>query len=130
MSKSLLSLILPVRSRTEPGKGRRTWGITVVTAAIVLASGVTMAWAAGFTVSQQDRIFHPDRLSIAVGGTVQFVNDDGQLLHHAYVHTPEFSFDSGEQEPGSRMNVVFPVAGTFTVLCAIHPKMQLVVTVK
>ena len=115
---------------------RQTLGIAAGSAAMVVMAGVAlafsagMAWAGMVSVSQKDRIFHPGELTIAVGDTVRIVNDDGELIHHAYVHTPQFSFDSGEQEPGSKTDIVFPVAGTFTVLCAIHPKMRLVVTVR
>ena len=109
---------------------RRNGAIMLGTAALVVAAGLVGARAAVFTVSQKNRVFQPGTLSIAVGDTVRIVNDDGELLHHAYVKTPQFSFDSGEQEPGSKTDVVFSVPGTFTVLCAIHPKMRLVVTVK
>ena len=105
-------------------------GMAATAMAATVAAGLGVAWAATFTVSQKDRVFQPGTLTIARGDTVRIVNDDGELLHHAYVKTPQFSFDSGEQEPGSKTDVVFSVAGTFTVLCAIHPKMRLVVTVK
>ena len=52
------------------------------------------------------------------------------LLHHAYVDSPQFKFDSADLEPGSKVDITFPVAGTFQVLCAIHPKMKLAVRVK
>jgi plastocyanin len=81
-------------------------------------------------VSQQERIFHPNRLEITRGDTVGVLNDDGELLHHAYIATDEFNFDSGEQQPGSTTDIRFTKAGTFTVRCRIHPKMSLVVTVK
>ncbi|MGC1464444.1 MAG: hypothetical protein WA792_01800 [Pseudolabrys sp.] len=61
---------------------------------------------------------------------MQIVNDDGDLLHHAYIDSDKFTFDSGDQEPGSKTNIVFTVPGTFNVLCAIHPKMKLVVHVR
>lgn len=80
-------------------------------------------------VSQKGRAFNPGELDINKGETVQIFNDDGDLLHHAYVESDQFNFDSGDQEPGSRTNVRFPVAGTFTVLCGIHPKMKLEVRV-
>ena len=51
-------------------------------------------------------------------------------MHHAYVDDPEFSFDSGDQEPGAKADIVFTKPGTFDVLCGIHPKMKLVVTVR
>jgi|SRR6185437_1249984 len=83
-----------------------------------------------YSVSQKGREFHPRDLIIKTGETVQIVNDDGDLLHHAYIDSDKFTFDSGDQEPGSKTNIVFTVPGTFNVLCAIHPKMKLVVHVR
>jgi plastocyanin len=51
------------------------------------------------------------------------------FLHHAYLTSPTFEFDSNDQKPGSSFTVVFPVAGNFTVRCGIHPKMKLMVKV-
>ena len=82
------------------------------------------------TVSQKGREFHPAEIAIKRGETISIVNDDGDLLHHAYVDAPAFSFDSGDQKPGSVTPVAFPVTGDFKVLCAIHPKMLLVVHVR
>ena len=83
-----------------------------------------------YVVSQKGRQFHPNELTIKQGDTIQIVNDDGDLRHHAYVHSESFNFDSGDQEPGSKTNITFPVRGDFNVRCAIHPKMLLVVHVK
>ena len=82
------------------------------------------------TVSQKGREFHPTEISISRGDTIRIVNDDGDLLHHAYVDSAAFSFDSGDQKPGSITSVTFPATGDFNVLCAIHPKMLLVVHVR
>jgi len=40
------------------------------------------------------------------------------------------SFDSGSMEEGESLTVKFKKSGTFNVKCAIHPKMNLEVTVK
>jgi plastocyanin len=93
-------------------------------------SGAAWTAQAPYIVSQKGRAFHPLTLTINRGDTVRIVNDDGDLLHHAYVESDTFSFDSGDQLPGSKTDVVFSVSGTFNVLCGIHPKMKLVVTVK
>ncbi len=85
--------------------------------------------AAGHLVSQRGRAFQPGGLAIARGDTVTIVNDDSDLLHHVFIEAAYFSFDSGDQEPGSRTPVTFTEAGTFQVLCGIHPKMKLVVRV-
>jgi plastocyanin len=83
-----------------------------------------------YTISQKGREFHPGEISIKRGETIEIVNDDGDLLHHAYIDAPGFTFDSGDQEPGSKTDVTFAKTGDFDVLCAIHPKMKLTVHVK
>ncbi len=92
------------------------------------------AWAASAAetaaVTQSKRMFQPQQVEVARGGTIRFVNDDGQLLHHVYTTSPIFSFDSGEQAPGQAIEERFNIAGTFIVLCGIHPKMRLAVTVR
>ncbi|MGU3361267.1 hypothetical protein ACLBWX_13125 [Methylobacterium sp. M6A4_1b] len=80
-------------------------------------------------VSQKGRAFQPNALIVRRGANVEIVNDDGDLLHHVYIDSPEFTFDSGDLKPGSRTQVVFDVSGTFAVLCGIHPKMKLTVRV-
>ncbi len=101
---------------------------------LVTLIGGAAAWTSQppprYMVSQKGRAFHPLTLSINRGDTVEIVNDDGDLLHHAYVESDTFNFDSGDQLPGSHTDVIFSVPGTFNVLCGIHPKMKLVVQVK
>ncbi|TYL85827.1 methylamine utilization protein [Bradyrhizobium cytisi] len=97
-----------------------------ITAAIVggLLAGAALA-AAPYTISQKDREFRPREIIIKRGETLRFVNDDGELLHHAYLSADGFDFDTGDQQPGSQFEVVFSVPGDYTVLCGIHPKMKL-----
>ena len=82
------------------------------------------------TISQKGREFHPGEIKVKRGEAIQIVNDDADLLHHAYVDSDKFSFDSGDQKPGSITPITFPAAGDFDVLCAIHPKMRLLVHVQ
>ena len=96
----------------------------------VLATVTFVSAASGITVSQKGRAFHPTSLDLKVGDTVTIVNDDGDLLHHAFVDSPTFSYDSGDQQPGSKIDIVFSKTGTFSVLCGIHPKMKMAVTVR
>ncbi|WP_232629697.1 hypothetical protein [Methylobacterium sp. Leaf118] len=81
-------------------------------------------------VTQKGRAFAPGAVSLQAGERIEIVNDDGELVHHAYLEHPDFGFDIGEQSPGSKSVVAFPKKGTFTVLCGIHPKMKLLVAVK
>ncbi len=107
----------------------RMAALTAMAVAGATAITVTAIGASVHEVSQKGRAFQPGALVIKRGETVQVLNDDADLLHHAYVESPNFSFDSGDQEPGEKARIVFPVAGTFAVLCGIHPKMKLTVRV-
>jgi len=100
--------------------------------ALVVASGASLAaWATATVheVHQYGRAFLLVRLDIARGDVTRFINDD-PFLHQMYVSSNKFSFDSDEQQPGQSIDVTWPVAGTFTVQCHIHPTMHLTVNVK
>ena len=104
--------------------------IVFAAAAVVIAAGTLVGLALPpYAISQKGRQFHPGEISIRHGETLQIVNDDGDLLHHAYTDSPKFAFDSGDQQPGTRTDITFQTPGDFEVLCAIHPKMRLVVHV-
>ena len=81
-------------------------------------------------VSQKNRQFAPGLISVARDQSVTIVNDDGDLLHHVYVESDSFNFDSGDQQPGGIARITFSVPGEYKVLCGIHPKMRLVVEVR
>lgn len=120
MSNTLYTLI----GRTRPALVAFALG-AAVSGVLALASHAQSQ----NTVSQKGRQFQPSELTIKRGETVLIVNDDADLRHHAYIDSAQFKFDSGDQEPGSKTTVRFPVAGIFEVLCAIHPKMKLTVHV-
>jgi plastocyanin len=119
----------------RPGGGaaaRSAWIAPAATALLLAAVAGAAVASTGtrFVVSQRGRMFLPGVMTIRQGDTLQIVNDDGDLMHHAYIDDPTFSFDSGDQEPGTKTDVTFTKLGTFTVLCGIHPKMRLVVSVR
>ena len=125
---------LPLRMRMRLKRLVRDPTVYAALFAASLPFIASAGWAAAtsreYVVSQIGRAFKPAVLTIRRGETVQVVNDDGDLLHHIYLESDRMTFDSGDQGPGSRTNIVFPILGSFTVLCAIHPKMKLVVHVK
>jgi plastocyanin len=81
-------------------------------------------------VSQRGLHFSPSDVKLPIGSSLTIVNDDGTVVHHAYVESDTFNFDSGDQKPGDRVVIPFPGTGKYTVLCGVHPKMVLNVTVK
>ena len=118
-----------MRLRDRLGAGR--WPLAAAAAALLMTLGTLGVVAQSqFIISQKGREFRPGTITVKRGDSVQIVNDDLDLRHHAYIDSDTFKYDSGDQEPGSKTNVAFPVTGDFDVLCAIHPKMKLVVHVK
>ena len=99
-------------------------------AALSVGGLVAASTSTHLDVSQKGRQFNPISIDLARGDTITIVNDDGELLHHAYIESDAFSFDSGDQTPGSRTPIEFAVSGNFKVLCGIHPKMKLFVHVE
>lgn len=83
----------------------------------------------GYVISQKNRTYAPGKIEIAKGDTVTIVNDD-IFIHHAFVDSDKMEFDSGSMDEGESIEILFNEAGTFKVKCAIHPKMNLDVTVK
>ncbi len=100
---------------------------------VVLATLGSLGFALGagveVNISQKGRAFMPVSVEIDKGDTLAIHNDD-EYIHHAYVASATFNFDSGEEDIGQTVDITFPVSGTFRVLCAIHPKMRLDVVVK
>ena len=112
----------------------KSFALTRLSLALVFVGVLGICgWAASgpdIVISQKGRMFNPGSVSLAKGEALVIVNDDGDLLHHAYVESDDFNYDSGDQQPGSRARIVFPSSGDYKVLCGIHPKMKLLVHVR
>ncbi|MEA2904812.1 MAG: cytochrome c peroxidase [Alphaproteobacteria bacterium] len=91
-------------------------------------SGPTVRAERVSTVSQDDRTFHPKRVSLRRGERLWIVNNDSRT-HNVRIFNPALDFDSGAQEPGETVQISFPKTGSFLVFCGIHPKMELYVDV-
>ena len=114
---------------TTAKKGLGWRKVAALSIGAVLGSAALAAAPSHF-VSQKNQIFTPGELTIKRGETVEIVNDDGDLLHHLYVDSKELEYDSGDQEPGAKVDITFPAKGAYDVLCGIHPKMRLTVHVE
>lgn len=79
-------------------------------------------------VRQRDRQFTPGSVRISKGRPLTIHNDDDRT-YSIRVDDPRMMFASDAQEPGSRVVLTFPEAGTYTVTSNIHPRMKLLVEV-
>ncbi|HEY0799104.1 MAG TPA: cupredoxin family copper-binding protein [Candidatus Baltobacteraceae bacterium] len=71
-------------------------------------------------VHTKDFAYDPKDLKIAVGDTVEFINDD----EVAHTVTSDNAFDSGDLEQHQHWTHIFTKAGTYTYYCTYHPFMK------
>jgi plastocyanin len=83
------------------------------------------ALAANLTIAQKGRAFSSENITIKKGGTVTFLNDDS-VPHNIMSTSQGNEFNLG---PGATTDVTFKVAGDVQVICAIHPRMKMTVSV-
>jgi plastocyanin len=100
----------------------------IVAVAIAFAGGAVVAFAAERSIMQKGKVFSESAITIKKGDVVVFVNDDS-VTHNVMSTDSGNEFNIGSQPPGVSTPVTFDKAGEYTILCAIHPRMKLVVKV-
>jgi plastocyanin len=95
----------------------------------LIGLGAWMPRSGKHVVVQKDRKFNVTDLTVSVGDTVVFQNDDG-VVHNVFATAPGIAFDLKTQMPGSSSAVPFANTGVGEVRCAIHPTMKLTLHVQ
>jgi len=101
-------------------------GKTMVCAAVLLTMGSAMA--AEHVVVQKGKAFSTKKLSVKLGDSVKFVNED-PFSHNVFSLSDAKSFDLGSYGQGGAKSITFDKPGTIEVECAVHPDMKLVIEV-
>jgi cytochrome c peroxidase len=90
-----------------------------------LTVGIATAAIAATAISQKDKTFSQESVTVKAGEKIKFVNDD-TVTHNLTVKTPGGTARPGVQEkPGDEIELAFDEAGTYEVRCLIHPKMKM-----
>ena len=95
---------------------------------VVLAGLSVGALAANLTITQKGRVFSSETVTIKKGEALTFANDDS-VPHNIISTSKGNEFNLGSQPPGSSTDVTFKEAGEAQVICAIHPRMKLMVKI-
>ncbi|AYO84452.1 MULTISPECIES: hypothetical protein [Methylobacterium] len=105
---------------------------TVVLAGLCVAPHAAWATLSATTrlVLQKGRHYVPTDLFLRRGDTITLRNEDANQTHHAFIEADRFSFDAGDQEPGTETRLVLKEPGDFVIQCGIHPKMKLTIHVQ
>lgn len=107
------------------GRRRHAWLIaaTVMSATVVAVAPVL---AADRTVTISGFSFSPNTVTVNVGDTVTWTNQDPST----HTATSSGNFNTGNVPEGGSKSVTFNSAGTFDYICTIHPTMQGTVVVR
>ena len=101
----------------------------VTTAAGLALAAATVAGpvlAADQDVAISGFAFSPDNVTVDVGDTVTWTNNDAQ----AHTATSGSAWNTGDIAGGASASITFQNAGTFDYICAIHPTMTGTVVVR
>ena len=101
---------------------------TVLFALVILSGLSAGALAANQVIHQQGRVFSSESVTIKKGDALTFVNDDS-IPHNILSTSKGNEFNLGSQPPGASTDVTFKEAGEVLVICAIHPRMKMMVQV-
>ncbi|MEE8110949.1 MAG: plastocyanin/azurin family copper-binding protein [bacterium] len=75
-----------------------------------------------------DFAFDPAKLTVKVGDTVEFINQDG--YPHTATREAKDGFDTAALNTGQSMKITFKKTGVFHYGCSIHPSMEGTIEVK
>lgn len=78
-----------------------------------------------YGVTINNFVFQPAEITIFVGDTVTWKNDD-KMPHTA---TSLGNFDTGAMQPGTSNSITFDKVGAYNYICTIHPNMKGKITV-
>ena len=127
----LAALIIPLMLAIAACSGSATPAPTAppatAPAAATTAPVASAANAAGDAVSIANFSFQPATLTVPVGTTVTWTNNDS--AGHT-VTADDGSFSSDTLGSGATFSQTFATAGTFAYHCKIHPSMTATVTVR
>lgn len=76
----------------------------------------------GAEVSEEGIAFNPGEVTVAVGDTVTWTNNDS--VGHDVTADSFSSGDPGGMAPGATFEQTFDEAGTFDYVCTVHPGME------
>jgi cytochrome c peroxidase len=91
--------------------------------------GAVGAAVSASQIGQKGKRFTPDHVRLKAGERLKIFNDDTRT-HNVRIDDPRMPVNSGAQEPGDAVEILFSKTGTFAATCGIHPTMRLEVEVQ
>jgi len=89
----------------------------------------SLAFSAEIEVGQKNKKFTKDNVTIKVGDSIKFTNQD-PFFHNIFSLSELKTFDLGSYPKGEFKSVAFDKKGKVEIECAIHPNMRMMVNVE
>ena len=87
------------------------------------------ALAGSHEVSQKNLQFNPFEMTVGVGDTVHWTNNEADATIHSVVQQGGAEINSPDIPPGAHFEWTFDQAGTYTLTCRFHPDMFMTMNV-
>ena len=111
------------------GNKMQSFALAIIFMLSVILTMIPLVSAEDYDVSITDDMkFNPDDLTINIGDTVTWTNNDG-MGHTATSTDGPASFDSGNIAAGATWSFTFTEAGTYDYKCNYHSSMTATITV-
>jgi plastocyanin len=116
---------------SDEGSNQTEVSVTLIEPGTMVSSGAAEAPAATpesaaaateGAVSIKDFAFHPDTVTVPVGGSVTWTNDDS--VPHTATGLDRSVLQSGTIQPGKSFTQTFDKAGTYDYFCEFHAGMK------
>src|SRR5262245_39202344 len=102
--------------------------LILTTIAASALSTIAVVGAQRHVVSQKEKTFSAETITVKLGDEVIFKNDD-EVTHNVFSNSSGLSFNL-TQAPGESSSHVFKAEGNAEVRCAFHTKMKLTIVVR
>ena len=103
-------------------------GLGALASAASVAQAAPAAAAAGPTIKIDNFVFGPEALTVSVGTTVTWINEDD--IPHTVVANDKQTFKSKVMDTDERFSFTFTKPGEYGYFCSLHPHMVGKVIVK
>ena len=87
------------------------------------------ALAGSHEVSQKNLQFNPYEMTVAVGDTVHWTNNEVDATIHSVVQQGGAEINSPDIPPGAHFEWTFNTVGTYNIVCRFHPDMFMTMNV-
>lgn len=115
-------------SKILPGARAIQGAFILAAAAMLSALGWSAACAANLYIHQHNLRFSEKEVSLRAGDLLIFTNDD-DVIHNIGIRGADDTQDLGLQRPGATVSRRFNSAGSFLIVCSVHPRMRVKIDV-